>query len=437
MLRGVLFVVFATCVALATAGVPPLDHTFELFKATASIDSRYSTDVFEDAHLSVPDLIRKYRYPVEVHNVTTQDGYILQMHRIPHGRDKNNVPNRNKPVVFVMHGLLCSSSGFVLMGPGSGLAYILAEEGYDVWLGNQRGNRYSRRHTSLNPDALLNTAYWQFSWEQIGAYDLPAMIDYALAYTGNERLHYIGHSQGTTSFFAMAALRPEYNQKITSMQALAPVAYMANNRSPLLWFISPYANDIEKIGSLLGIGEFLPDSNIYSWAGQAFCRDEVVTQAICSNFIFLIGGWNEAQHNATMLPTITGHMPAGASVRQLVHYAQGITGKQFRRYDFGSRLSNRRAYGSSSPPRFDLGRITAPVFLHFSDNDPLAHVNDVDRLFRELGRPIGKFRVPLASFTHVDFMWGIDARELLYDRMMNLMAAMDANTLDEADIDQY
>lgn len=71
------------------------------------------------------------------------------------------------------------------------------------------------------------------------------MIDYALAHTGKERLHYIGHSMGTTSFFTMASLRPEYNEKIITMQALAPVAYMAHNRNLLLNAIAPFANNIE------------------------------------------------------------------------------------------------------------------------------------------------------------------------------------------------
>lgn len=74
-------------------------------------------------------------------------------------------------------------------------AYILAEEGYDVWMGNARGNHYSRRHVSLNPDSILNSNFWKFSWDEIGNIDLPTMIDYVLEQSGKSRLHYIGHSQ--------------------------------------------------------------------------------------------------------------------------------------------------------------------------------------------------------------------------------------------------
>lgn len=423
MLR-VLLVVF--CVGVVAVNSSPNADVIDVLFKTSESGSRISHDILEDAALDVPELVRKYSYPIEVHSVTTSDGYILEMHRIPHGRDRNNVPGP-RPIIFLMHGLLSSSADWVLKGPGCALAYLLAEEGFDVWMGNARGNYYSRKHVRLNPDAILSTSFWQFSWDEIGNIDLPTMIDFALARSGRDRLHYIGHSQGTTSFFVMTSLRPEYNQKIISMHAFAPVAYMAHNESALLRILSHFSGNLESALTMLGIGEFLPNNEVMSWAGRNLCMDEVTFQPLCSNIIFLLGGWNEEQHNATILPLKLGHTPAGAASRQFVHYAQGIVGKEFRRYDHGSWLANRRAYGSSTPPRYDLSRITVPVFLHYSDSDPLAHVNDVDRLFRELGRPIGKFRVPLATFSHMDFIWGIDAEDLLFTRALNLIKAMEVH----------
>lgn len=121
-----------------------------------------------------------------------------------------------------------------------------------------------------------------------------------------------------------------------------------------------------------------------------------------------------------------GHAPAGIAVRQLAHYGQGIAAGHFRRYDQGSRLSNYREYGSFSPPRYDLSKITAPVFLHYSDNDPLAHVKDVDRLYRELGRGI-RYKVPMTTFSHIDFIYGINAKELVYDSVISIIKDLEDN----------
>lgn len=45
--------------------------------------------------------------------------------------------------------------------------------------------------------------------------------------------------QGTTSFFIMASERPEYNDKIEAMHALAPVAYVSHNASPTIRVLLP------------------------------------------------------------------------------------------------------------------------------------------------------------------------------------------------------
>lgn len=49
---------------------------------------------------------------------------------------------------------------------------------------------------------------------------MPCMIDYILAETGHEQLHYIGHSQGSTIGLVMLAERPEYNSMMKSVQLI-------------------------------------------------------------------------------------------------------------------------------------------------------------------------------------------------------------------------
>lgn len=59
----------------------------------------------------------------------------------------------------------------------------------------------------------------------MGIYDLPATIDYVLNKTNNQKLYFIGHSQGTTAFMCLLSEKPEYNEKIHVASLLAPVGY--------------------------------------------------------------------------------------------------------------------------------------------------------------------------------------------------------------------
>ncbi len=55
-----------------------------------------------------------------------------------------------------------------------------------------------------------------FSWDEMGKYDIPAIIETILKATNQSRLHYIGHSMGTTGFMAMANERPEIGEKVNN-----------------------------------------------------------------------------------------------------------------------------------------------------------------------------------------------------------------------------
>ncbi len=81
-------------------------------------------------------------------------------------------------------------------------------------------------------------------FDQIGKYDVPANLRYILSYTNQPSLSYVGHSQGTLTFYIAMETNPDLNEKVNMMFALAPITTVAHMRSPLR-LIAPYADQLE------------------------------------------------------------------------------------------------------------------------------------------------------------------------------------------------
>lgn len=86
-----------------------------------------------DCSRNITELIRTKGYPVEEHDVVTEDGYILTILRIPHGK-QGPARGGNLPVIL-QHGLIDWGFSWVLNYPDEALAYILADAGYVARLG--------------------------------------------------------------------------------------------------------------------------------------------------------------------------------------------------------------------------------------------------------------------------------------------------------------
>lgn len=161
----------------------------------------------EDLAFFYKDYIKSQGYKLEEHEVITEDGYKLTLwHIFLH---KSNEQNE---VVYMQPGFLCSSWVFFQLGKNS-LPFLLNEEGYDVWIGNNRGTLFSLDHISKDSKSL-NGDYWDFSLDENIFYDLPASIDYVKGTTGVKKINYIGHSQGTTLFYMLYMHNPSFVKNI-------------------------------------------------------------------------------------------------------------------------------------------------------------------------------------------------------------------------------
>src|SRR6218665_2645427 len=61
---------------------------------------------------------------------------------------------------------------------------------------------------------LCESFPFNYSWDHMVKYDLPAMLKFALATTGQPDLFYIGHSQGTLISFACFSRDLELAKKV-------------------------------------------------------------------------------------------------------------------------------------------------------------------------------------------------------------------------------
>jgi len=368
-----------------------------------------------------PLMIAKMGYPSETHEVITEDGYILNMHRIPFGKNSPLEDGVKRPAIYLQHGLLCSSADWVMWTEEKSLGYVLADAGYDVWLGNYRGNTYSRKHTAMDPDfPLLNNRFWDFSWDQNGMFDIPAMIDYILNKTGHQKLHYVGHSMGTTGFFVAMDHRPEYQDKVIMANLLSPIAYTENMLSPLSW-LAPWIQEIEAIFELVS-GELLSDEGILevimNFLAQNFCGVDDNFHGVCTGILFFACGFDPLQFPDELLPTILMHDPAGNSVRQATQYVQEINSGEFCRYDYYDEYLNFEHYDQATPPLWNVANVNVPLSTYFGRNDWLCNKKDYQRTIDQIPNLYDDFTVHYPLWNHLDFLWAKDIDFFLFPRLL-------------------
>lgn len=373
---------------------------------------------------STEEFIKFWGYPCESHYISTQDGHILSIHRIPCGRkqysklvknlykSKNtyedchglidedlNINNKGfsqfkldfidlgkqgklgRPIIL-WHGLSLCDSIFVSSpgGPKYNLAFYLADNGYDVWLANSRGNRFSKgvhdkitnaisiaqnnnytmkdklidlispltyirgsynivsnlasyiigdkkndENTNDIPDLsspyVSSENYWDFTLDDLARYDVPAVINYVLNQREAKKLLYCGFSQSTTIMFAALTIYPDLSDKIECFIGLSPALSPAIE-GPLLKLIDIFGPKFAF--KIFGSKEFFPFMKyIVNYAPNAFYG--WATHFTLRNVI----NWNCNKWPKEWRANLYCNMYGGTSVLNMTHWFHIISKKNF------------------------------------------------------------------------------------------------------------
>ncbi|XP_051927682.1 gastric triacylglycerol lipase [Hippocampus zosterae] len=371
-----------------------------------SIDTRQPLD--PEVHMNITEIIRRWGYPAEEHEVMTEDGYILMVNRIPAGRQHVQSP---RGAVFLQHGLLAAGSNWITNPPESALGFALADAGYDVWLGNSRGNTWSRKHRTLTPD---HDDFWKFSHDEMALLDLPAVLGYVLKVTGQEQITYVGHSQGTTIAFMAFSTLPHLAAKIKLFVGLGPVATVAFPTSPMskLAILPEFL-----VWDLFGRREFLPQSHMIEWFAEHICAKRLLDE-LCGNIFFVLCGYDRLNLNVSRTAVYTTHCPAGTSVQNMLHWAQAVTSGKLSAFDFGA-AGNMKHYNQTTPPRYQVRDVKVPTAIFSGGRDTLADPKDVALLLTQLSNLVYEQHIP--HWDHLDFIWGLDAPKLMFPAILKLL----------------
>ncbi|XP_040831691.1 lipase member N [Ochotona curzoniae] len=368
-------------------------------------------EVNPEVWMNTSEIITYNGYPSEEYDVTTKDGYILCINRIPHGRSQHGSTDP-RPVVYLQHALFADNTYWLENFANGSLGFLLADAGYDVWMGNSRGNTWSRKHKTLSAN---EEAFWAFSFDEMAKYDLPSTIDFIVNKTGQQKLHFIGHSLGTTIGFVAFSTMPELAQRIKMNFALGPVVSF---KYPTSIFTSFFRLPNSIIKALFGTKGFFLEFKNGKIPSTKICNNKMLWM-ICSTFVSLWAGANTKNMNMSRMDVYMAHAPTGSSVQNILHIKQLYRSDEFRAYDWGSEAENMHHYNQSHPPLYDLTTMNVPTAIWAGGHDILITPRDVTRILPQI-RNLRYFKL-IPDWNHFDFVWGLDAAQRMYSKIIALM----------------
>ncbi|KAK4792277.1 hypothetical protein SAY86_022712 [Trapa natans] len=395
---------------IGTAAVAPIAIIFSLI-LISPLSAGNTTELTSDVRRCSPashgnlcsQLIDPTGYPCTEHIIQTKDGYLLALQRVSSSNPELRI--QPGPPVLLQHGLFMGGDAWFLNHPNQSLGFILADHGFDVWIGNVRGTRWSHGHISLSE---RDKDFWDWSWQELAFYDLAEMIHF-ISSTTTSKVFLVGHSQGT--IMSLAALtQPDIAEMVEAAALLSPISYLGHITSQLVWRMVNM--HLDQMIIAMGIHQLNFRSDFDVRIMDAICDGHIE----CNDLLTSITGKNCCFNNSRV-DFYLEYEPHPSSSKNLRHLFQMIRKGGFSMYDYGI-VKNMKVYGQFKPTVFNLTRIpkALPLWMAYGGNDALSEIVDINETLSELqSKPE---LVYLENYGHVDFILGLNAKEEVYNRMV-------------------
>lgn len=365
------------------------------------------------------EIIRSRGFIGEMYKIKSSDGAPLTFYHIvnPHA----NPATLNKYPIVMFHGL--GGDGTQMLGNidnvaprkpaldrptvaegDQNLAFMLANNNYDVWLMDARGTNLNNHDASDDINIFKSQKFWNYALDEQVLYDVPALVDCVLQQTQSKKVMYVGYSESTFFMFALLSAVPEFADKLAAFVALAPVAYVTHIRGLTVPMMTPYMlipDDLQ--------GNYIPQPLVDTLGVgvRRFCSSELTSHTVCGTLARGVAGKGDSTDDtpeffATLLHT--------TSLRVFKQFLQLFSQRRFGMYDYGPK-ENLIRYGKLRPPDYPLSQIRLPtIILARGDNDFLSTPEDQQILLSQLGvKPLLDIRIP--KYNHLDFILARDVAQ--------------------------
>lgn len=372
------------------------------------------------------DVITELGYPYEAIPVVTADGYVLMLERIPR--------RESRKVVYLQHGIMDSSMGWVSNGVVGSPAFAAFDQGYDVFLGNFRG-LVSREHVDKN---ISSSQYWHYSINEHGTEDIPAMIEKlhevkiselksthpVLEEESNRDQPYklcaICHSLGGAGILMYIITRriEEKPHRLSRLILLSPAGFH-DDTNIMFTVVEHIFLLLAPILAPLVPGLYIP-TRFFRMLLNKLARDfhnyPAVGGLVQTLMSYVVGGDSSNWIGVIGLPHYNMNDMPGVSFRVALHLAQMKRARKFQMFDYGSAAANMEVYGSPEP--LDLGEyyglIDVPVDLVAGHKDKVIRPSMVRKhykLMKEAGVDVSYNEF---EYAHLDFTFSHHEELLAY-----------------------